>query len=396
MKKSLLLLLVALPLLADAQFIGSGRRVKPGGGSGTETDPTVSADVKAITSTNISNWNTAFGWGNPSGVYVPIAGDVTVSGNKTLSGTTRIASGIFSQNSTASFLNTASETNYERLRLQWSSNVMFFNTEFGGTGTSPRELRLGVATVAGASVARYIRVQPIGDCFTFNTTGINTGNRFVNFNGVSGASSGSNVIVDITGQINQGGTAGHTQLRVSPFLQTQGSGAKLLFDVGSNTASDGTGTHTSVFNVATDGTITTTGSMLPAVNGTGDIGGSSFKYNNVYTNNVKGNGTLRLSAGTSNSLIISQTVDANTIAQFFGTTGHLALQAPAALPSDDGTNRLQVAGSIKATQFRLSASNTAPSSATDTGTAGEIRITSGFIYYCTATNTWVRVAMSTW
>ncbi len=39
---------------------------------------------------------------------------------------------------------------------------------------------------------------------------------------------------------------------------------------------------------------------------------------------------------------------------------------------------------------------TAPASATATGTAGEIRITSTFIYYCTATNTWVRSALTTW
>jgi hypothetical protein len=30
----------------------------------TETDPTVPSHVKAITTTNISNWNTAYGWGN--------------------------------------------------------------------------------------------------------------------------------------------------------------------------------------------------------------------------------------------------------------------------------------------------------------------------------------------
>jgi hypothetical protein len=47
-------------------------------------------------------------------------------------------------------------------------------------------------------------------------------------------------------------------------------------------------------------------------------------------------------------------------------------------------------------QFKLSALNTAPASASDTGTLGEIRITSGYIYICTATNTWVRAALSTW
>lgn len=39
---------------------------------------------------------------------------------------------------------------------------------------------------------------------------------------------------------------------------------------------------------------------------------------------------------------------------------------------------------------------TAPSSATDTGTAGEIRIDASFIYVCIATDTWVRSALVTW
>ena len=66
--------------------------------------------------------------------------------------------------------------------------------------------------------------------------------------------------------------------------------------------------------------------------------------------------------------------------------------------TDDGitTNKLQVNGNVKATQFRISALNTAPASATDTGTLGEVRITSTYIYVCTATNTWVRTALATW
>lgn len=40
--------------------------------------------------------------------------------------------------------------------------------------------------------------------------------------------------------------------------------------------------------------------------------------------------------------------------------------------------------------------STAPSSATDTGVTGEVRITSTYVYYCIATNTWVRAALATW
>ena len=52
--------------------------------------------------------------------------------------------------------------------------------------------------------------------------------------------------------------------------------------------------------------------------------------------------------------------------------------------------------SVTTTQFRLSALNTAPSSASDTGTLGEVRIDTSYIYVCTATNTWKRSAITTW
>lgn len=50
---------------------------------------------------------------------------------------------------------------------------------------------------------------------------------------------------------------------------------------------------------------------------------------------------------------------------------------------------------IWANQLRISAS-TPPSSATDTGIAGQITWDADFIYICVATNTWKRVAVSTW
>lgn len=64
--------------------------------------------------------------------------------------------------------------------------------------------------------------------------------------------------------------------------------------------------------------------------------------------------------------------------------------------TDDNTNKLQVNGSVISTQYRLSALNTAPASATATGTLGEIRIDANYIYVCTATNTWKRAAIATW
>jgi hypothetical protein len=68
--------------------------------------------------------------------------------------------------------------------------------------------------------------------------------------------------------------------------------------------------------------------------------------------------------------------------------------AAGAAPSERvriNSNGLTVTG-----KFYLSALNTAPANASDTGTTGEIRIDADHIYICVATNTWKRVAIATW
>ena len=57
---------------------------------------------------------------------------------------------------------------------------------------------------------------------------------------------------------------------------------------------------------------------------------------------------------------------------------------------------LTFTGKVTGGQFAVSSLNTALVSATATGTLGEIRITSTYIYVCVATNTWVRSALTTW
>ena len=83
----------------------------------TETDPVFgAAPAKAITSGLITNWNTAYGWGNHAGLYRPvsyvpawseitskpttvsgygISDAVTLAGDQTISGTKRITSDLF-------------------------------------------------------------------------------------------------------------------------------------------------------------------------------------------------------------------------------------------------------------------------------------------------------------
>lgn len=56
---------------------------------------------------------------------------------------------------------------------------------------------------------------------------------------------------------------------------------------------------------------------------------------------------------------------------------------------------IKASAAITVEQYKLSALNTAPASATAAGTLGEIRITTDSIYVCIATNTWVKAALAT-
>ncbi len=59
------------------------------------------------------------------------------------------------------------------------------------------------------------------------------------------------------------------------------------------------------------------------------------------------------------------------------------------------TQKLEVNGAIQSTGFRLSSLNTAPATATSTGTTGDVRITSTGIFVCIATNTWRKATIAT-
>lgn len=65
------------------------------------------------------------------------------------------------------------------------------------------------------------------------------------------------------------------------------------------------------------------------------------------------------------------------------------------LPSTNSQASLTTA-KLTTTSLFFSALSTAPANAGATGTLGEIRIVSGFIYVCVATNTWQRAAIATW
>jgi len=102
--------------------------------------------------------------------------------------------------------------------------------------------------------------------------------------------------------------------------------------------------------------------------------------NSVYFGHKSDTGNLHLGAG-------------NAVRLTINSSGRVLIGSP---PPTESTFQLDVNGTFRTTQLNLSALNTAPASATATGVLGEIRITATHIYVCTATNTWVRAALTTW
>lgn len=121
-------------------------------------------------------------------------------------------------------------------------------------------------------------------------TGINT------FGGNSSLSSGTANIFSLTPTINQTGTAGYRGLFVSPFEQSVGSGSKLLLDLGTNSAANGAGVHTSKFNVDNSGLTTVIGAKIRIDNGQAyQIKNNSSSYLDILT--VNGANSLYVGSG---------------------------------------------------------------------------------------------------
>lgn len=166
------------------------------------------------------------------------------------------------------------------------------------------------------------------------------------------------------------------------------------------------------------------------INGTwwsGNFGSSSniisatYRYKQTSSSTwINGTTTLTLNTTTSDIFYINQTILGDTASGFditksfnleititdsIGTYTYYLTITKGEFPLSIGTggiavntlydntknDGLQINGKIY-----LSELNTAPSSTSSTGTTGEIRITSGAIYVCVATNTWKRVILTTW
>lgn len=107
-----------------------------------------------------------------------------------------------------------------------------------------------------------------------------------------------------------------------------------------------------------------------------------------------------VTAGIGSKILRLMTPSTGTDISGAGATPYLdcAANATETLGDSDAgkTVILDALGELTIRKYNLSALNTAPASAVDTGTLGEIRVTADHIYVCTATNTWKRIAIATW
>jgi hypothetical protein len=120
------------------------------------------------------------------------------------------------------------------------------------------------------------------------------------------------------------------------------------------------------------------------------------------------NGNVTLGDASGDAININGTTLVNAPMSFTGAASHLTLTGelrgpasfiidPATVGDDTGTVTIRGSLTVNGVNTADRLKNTAaPATASSTGTAGDIRYASGFLYVCVATNTWQRVAIATW
>ena len=316
----------------------------------TETDPVFSAsDAAAVTSAQITNWNSAYSWGN-HGSQGYLVGYGAVSNHSDVA-ITGASNGQLLQyngsnwvNTTPNYLTSFTETDtLDSVLARGSDSVRDLHLTEGG------ELRLGSVISGGygqiwlASNTMYVR--------NINNTGAGGDIYYASRSGH---------------HFYSGGTAGGNNC-----LSLTGSGVCTLKYLGSDRLT------TTAAGVTIGGTVTAT-SFIKS-------GGTSSEY-------LMADGSVTTGGGGSGaSVTISDTPPAASAGDLWweSDTGRLKIYY------QDTDTTQWVDTNPPLTQDRI-ASSSAPSSATDTGTPGDIRYDSGYVYICISNNTWKRAALTTW
>ena len=250
----------------------------------------------------------------------------------------------------------------------------------GGTVTNQGGGAITVTIVGGGG----------GSAGTSGTSGITGEQGSTGTNGTSGTS-GINGFAGSSGSSGANGTNGTSGvIGLSGSNGSPGSSGTSGID-GTNGIGSGGTSGTS----GQDGTSGTSGTSAEGTSGTSGTNGTSGLTGGSGTSGTSGaDGSFFGSSGTSGT---------SGTFTFTGTNDNGLLTLNATVPNVSVESNLNfngslllVTGDVEAAKYYVTALNTAPANASDTGKAGEIRIDASHIYICTATNTWKRVAISTW
>lgn len=124
---------------------------------------------------------------------------------------------------------------------------------------------------------------------------------------------------------------------------------------------------------------------------TSDFGDFGINGSNFSNSSFSIMGALDVYLYSANSHLVIGTASAKDVVIFAGGT-----------TSDNrhstfySNGQFNVLGEVRTKALKFSNTTNTPASAGATGTTGEVRIDSSYIYVCTATNTWKRAAISTW
>lgn len=174
----------------------------------------------------------------------------------------------------------------------------------------------------------------------------------------------------------------------------------LAYDTATNTwrgvaGGAGGGAATSLNNLAS---VAINTSLISDTDSTDNLGSSSIYWSNTYTDRLYVNSTAYIDGGTAGQIEISgnllfggnitRTGDTNTTLQTSSDQWNFVTGASTRFTINNGG--VQVNNGV------LTVPTSTPASASATGNTGTITWDSSYIYICTATNTWKRVAIATW